>query len=226
MKSNPILRYALLALGATLPLALLGLASYRFAAARMLEADDAANMDRARLTAKIVESELSAHLLSAAGQAADPALVEPAARRDAAAVRRRLAAQRASVPVVGRVFVVDPSGVLWADDPRADESLGRSFAYRDWFKEALASEGATLSASFVRHARPQVPVVVMAAPVRSDGRLIGLLAHQYTLEALAAHLGQRAFGRQGRILIVDSDGKPLGPVDAQEAAVLPSAPPV
>ncbi|MBI5596107.1 MAG: hypothetical protein HY928_08475 [Elusimicrobia bacterium] len=224
--NRPILRYGFLALAATLPLGLLGLASYRFAAARMLEADDAANMDRARLTAEIVESELSSHLLSVAGQAQDPALVEPVARKDAAGVRRRLAAQRASVPVVGRVFVVDPAGVLWADDPRADESLGRSFAYRAWFKEAVVSEGATLSASFVRHAHPQVPVVVMAAPIRSGGRLLGLLAHQYTLEALAAHLGQRTFGRGGRILIIDSDGKPLGPVDHAEAAALPAAPPV
>ncbi|MBI3297249.1 MAG: hypothetical protein HYZ75_03730 [Elusimicrobia bacterium] len=219
-------RYTLLALAAAVPLAALGLASYRFAAVRLREAGEAANMDRVRLTAELVEAELAARLQAVAGDAADLALAEPAGRRDAAAVRRRLEAMRAGTRGVDRAFVVDAAGVLWADAPPAPESQDKSFAHRPWFAELARASAPVISEAYLRHARPQVPVVALAAPIARDGRRAGILVHQYRVSELAGQLGVRVFGREGRTLIIDHAGRALAPREDAETRALSGALPV
>lgn len=219
-------RYALAALAAVAPLGGLGLAAYRFASSHLHDAVAAANTDRARLVAELVESELAARLTLVAGAAADPALTAPAAAHDADAVRRRLAAVRASAHDVDRAFLVDQRGVLWADSPSAPESLGKTFAHRTWFTDCQSSSAPVVSEVYVRNAAPQVPVVAAAAPVIHAGRRVGILVHQYRVDLLAAHLGARPFGRAGSILIVDHTGTAIGEADGPASPSFGASPPV
>lgn len=218
-------RCALLGLIAVTPLAALGLASYRFAAIRLSEAAEAANTDRVRLSAELIEADLAARLQAVAGNAADPALVEPAARHDAAEARRRLAALRAGAQGLDQAFIVDASGVLWADDPAAIESKGRSFANRPWFADMARSSEAIISEGYMSHAPPQVPVVALAAPLLHAGKRIGILVHQYRIDELSGHLRMSVFGREGRVFIIDHAGHALVPHEDAETRALSATPP-
>lgn len=211
---------------AALPFGLLGRTASGTAAARLDEAFVEANLERAQLTAALVESDLAVRLAVVKGAAADPALLGPATTRDAAGARRRLAAVRAGSHGVDRAFVVDAAGTLWADDPGAPESLGRSFKDRFWFQALARSSAPVVSGVYTRFANPQVPVVAMAAPIVTGGRRAGILVHQYRVEHLAERLGSRGFGREGRVVVVDHTGRPLSAADEREALLFSASPPV
>ncbi|MDE2293402.1 MAG: hypothetical protein KGL53_15075 [Elusimicrobia bacterium] len=226
MRSRSLaLRSTLIGLAAVAPLAVLGGVSYRLTASALRTRAASVAESRAKLTAVLVEDALGERLRLVSGDAADPTLAAPVASRDAAAAHRRLDAQRAAGEF-DRTFVVDRKGVLWADSPRAPESLNFRVSARDWFKEAEAAGRPVVSAVFVRHARPQVPVVIISAPVLSGGRRVGTLAQQYRLQSLASHFGSRAFGRSGRIVVYDDAGLPVDPGAAAEARRPALSPPV
>ncbi|TBR24707.1 sensor histidine kinase, partial [bacterium] len=139
---------------------------------------------------------------------------------------RRLAALRAGLHGVDRIFVVDAAGVLWADDPVAAESHGRSFKDRAWFTALERSSAPAVSGVYTRFAEPPVPVVAMAAPLVSGTRRLGVLVHQYRVEHLAERLGARGFGAEGRIVTVDQAGHAIAAGDEREALRFAASPPV
>lgn len=226
MTLNRLSRPVLFAVLAAAPLVALGWTAFGAAAARLDEAFDEANLERAQLTAALVETDLAVRLAVVSGAAADQALLAPAAARDAAAVRRRLAAVRAGSHGVDRAFVTDAAGTLWADDPPAPESHGKAFQDRGWFLALTRSSAPVVSGVYTRFARPQVTVVAMAAPLVSSGRRVGILVHQYRVEHLAERLGARRFGAEGRIVTVDHAGRSLSPLDERDALRFAASPPV
>jgi len=89
-----------------------------------------------------------------------------------------------SFPGLGRPFLTDPAGVLWAAYPEVPELYGRPLAHREWYKGVSRDWNPYLSDVFAS-ARDGNPVVVLALPVRDvNGHLIGIMGAAQPLEEI------------------------------------------
>jgi signal transduction histidine kinase len=104
--------------------------------------------------------------------------------------------------------VVDPQGVLWADYPVAKESLGHSFAERDYFRGLARTWTPYVSEVFRRQADPKALVVAVAVPIRSsDQKVLGGLVYQIRLEQLSRRIAQMHVGGSGYVVVLDHEGR-------------------
>jgi signal transduction histidine kinase len=217
-----------LILGALLPVVLLSVFAYRVAAARMHEMVSASNVSAAVMTGELIGSDLARNIDMARALAAQPGMVAAVQRHDADAVRVRLNATfdalnrlapgdpgaaaaggtgSAAVRRIDRAFVTDPAGVEWSDYPHAPESIGKSFADRDWYRGVSRDWQPYLSEVYQRNAEPPILIVAMAAPVRSPaGNVIGILVFQMPLEYLSNTLKAIPVGGTGHVYVVDRRG--------------------
>jgi signal transduction histidine kinase len=226
-----------LVLAALLPVALLSVLSYRLAARRMLDLVRSGNASAAAMTGELVRSDLARNVDMARALAAQPDMMAAVGRRDADAVRQRLkatvdainretvagspAAAPATAPGtappgdiagrrIDRAFVADPAGVEWSDYPYAPESIGKSFAHRDWYRGVSRDWQPYLSEVYQRNSEPRILIVAMAAPVRGPGGdVIGILVFQMPLEYVSRALRSIQVGiagGSGHVYVVDRNG--------------------
>jgi len=204
--TGTLLGWVVLVAAALLPIVLLSIYSFQLVATSVRRMVQANNESAARITAELVGHDLEASLQLAETLSALPGIVEGVRRHDEDAVRARLAAVVDSYPRVDRAFVTDPEGLLWSDYPRAPESLGRNFSYRDWYRGVSQAWSPYVSEVYQRHAEPRPLVVAIAAPVRQDRRVLGILVYQYRLDDITARLKRVELGQRGYVFVVDHTG--------------------
>ncbi|AKJ28588.1 diguanylate cyclase [Caldimonas brevitalea] len=115
-------------------------------------------------------------------------------------------------PVLGKlfdeVFVIDAQGALIADAPQRPGRIGRSFADRDYFVQAMAGRTSVSPPLFGRATKE--PGVVVAAPLRdAEGAVVGALVGVLYLngESFLAKLGNTRIGKGGYFLLMTRDDK-------------------
>jgi len=212
----------LLAMGALLPVAVLGVFSYRLASSRMHAIVRSSNVTAAAMTGEYVRSDLARNIDMARALAAQPGMVQAVQNHDVDAVRQRLKAttdavnnQSATQPAgeaklprrIDRAFVTDPAGVQWSDFPNAPESIGKNFSDRNWYRGVSRDWQPYLSEVYQRNAEPRILIVAMATPVRAaDGKVIGIIVFQMPLAYLSNALRNIHIGGTGYVYVVDRNG--------------------
>jgi signal transduction histidine kinase len=206
------LTWGLLVLAALLPIGLLSLYAFRLTSQSVRDLVQANNLSAATITAELVSRDLEHSINLARAFAALPGMVEAvelhdrdAARADEE-IRARLRTLVQSYPHVDRAFVTDPHGVLWSDYPRAPESMGQNFSYREWYRGLSRAWEPYLSEVYQRHAEPKPLVVAVAVPIRHVEQVLGALVCQYRLDGITAWLKQIKVGRSGYVFVIDHTG--------------------
>ena len=121
------------------------------------------------------------------------------------------------------IFVMSPEGRCIASSTRAFE--GRDFSFRPYFQEAMAGHLAT--SDWVIGSVVHTPRVFSAAPVRSRGRIVGVLVTEFLVEEVEKAVGSFAF--QGRTAaVINAEGIIIAhsEPELQYHAVMPLTPAV
>ena len=200
--------FALAALLVLAAVVLLSAYSLRAGSDAVVELTQARSADVALLTRSLVEREFQ-HWISALRSVVESSdFLEAAQARDEAEVRAHLTSFVRAHPNVGRAFVTTPAGLLWSDYPPAPESLGQTFAHRDWFEGVSRHGEPYVSRVYRRHAHPRVLLVAVAVPVRVEAGQppLGIAVCQVQLERLTFLLRQITLGRDGFAFLLDQSG--------------------
>jgi len=200
-------KWGLLVGAALLPVLLLGLVAVYFAARSVHALMESGNATAASISAELVGREFDRSIGLGQVIAELPGMTEAVDQHDEEAVRSCLKPIVQSFPSVDRLFVTDLSGVLWSDYPPARESLGRSFADRDWYRGVTNGWAPYVSEVYQRFAEPRFLVVAIAVPLRNPaGALYGILVLQHRLDRLAEWLKRIPMGEGGYVFLVDHTG--------------------
>ncbi|HEX3111633.1 MAG TPA: PAS domain S-box protein, partial [Candidatus Eisenbacteria bacterium] len=161
----------------------------------------------ARLGATAVDEYLRGIADYAEAYAEHPGILEGANRRDERAVRAILARLIQGNPRVDRTFVTDVAGVEWSDYPNDPSVIGKSFAFRDWFRGVSSGETTYVSSSYRRMAGRQERSIAIATPIRSGqaGPVAGYLVAQVLVSSLERQLAQPVKPDSGGIVVIDRD---------------------
>src|SRR5262245_47011662 len=160
----------------------------------------------ARLGATAVDEYLRGIADYAEAYAEHPEILQGASRRDERAVRAVLARLIEGNPRVDRAFVTDLAGVEWSDYPSDPSVIGKSFAFRDWFRGVSSGETTYVSSSYRRMAGRQERSIAIATPIRSGTHPIaGYLVAQVFVSSLERQLAQPVRPDSGGIVVIDRD---------------------
>ncbi len=134
--------------------------------------------------------------------------LEAVRAKDDLAMRARLRAVVLTYPQVDRVFMTDPSGVLWTDYPQAPGAFGADQSDTDWFR-ALAGRGKTVVSNvYFRPHDSSVSVMAIATPVRAatGSDLLGTLVFEVRTDRMRDWLQSVRLGQNGHVYLLDSSG--------------------
>jgi len=107
------------------------------------------------------------------------------------------------------VFMTDRLGRLVALYPAQPELIGRSFAFRDWFKGVSRTGRPYVSQAYRTLAKGHPLVVAVATPVLDGSRRVGYLAVLWQLDSVRS-VSQGARADDGvTITVTDQQGQPL-----------------
>ena len=204
-------RWGLAVLGALLPVAAIGMYSIYTADNSLRHRVQADNM----AVDTIAGESLQQHLIRSQqmGQvvASFPTFAAATAAHDEKQIRERLRRLVEATPSVDRAFVLDKDGLLWCDWPVAPESLGRRFAYRDYYRVDQENWQPYISEVFQRQAAPQPLVIAISVPIfESNSKVVGILVVQHRLETLTGWLRKIGFGSSGEVVVLDHNGTMAG----------------
>ncbi len=122
---------------------------------------------------------------------------------DAEQVRRHLDELARARPGVATAFASDPDGVLVEIVPSTPEIVGKSFAFRDWYRGVTAAGGVYVSEAYQSAASGQPLVVAIAAPVVDDGRTVGIIVAGYAVSDLQAFVDDFAASQDVELTVTD-----------------------
>ncbi|MFN2520008.1 MAG: diguanylate cyclase [Candidatus Limnocylindria bacterium] len=117
---------------------------------------------------------------------------------------------------VQRIFIVDTSGILLAIEPPAPETVGKSFAHRDYFTGATRTWSSYVSEAYQSAVQGSPAGVGVATPLRDEsGRPTGLLVALVDLGHARGWLGalRTSFDdvylldQKGKIIFAESDAR-------------------
>ena len=169
------------------------------------------NLAIASIASETIRQQLQKSIEISRIIAAFPVFANSAEQRDVDAVRDRLRRAVESSPEIDRAYVLDPEGVLWCDWPVAPESLGQSFAYRDYFTGIAGKWQPYVSEVFQRQAEPKPFVIAVSSAVRNaSGKVVGVLVLQYRLDTVTHWLGRVHMGKRGSVIVLDHTGSVAG----------------
>jgi signal transduction histidine kinase len=201
------LTWSVLIVAGGLPIVLLGLFAYRITSRSVCDLVQANNQSAAQMAAELVSREFATSISLADAAVMMPEMVGSVERRDESAVRSRLRAAVQAFPRLDRAYVLDASGMLWADYPAAPESQRQSFAYRDYFRGLSQDWRPYVSEAFERQAEPRAMVVAVAVPIRGhDQKVLGGVVYQHRLEELTRWVNEISVGGDGYVMVIDHAG--------------------
>ena len=181
-----------------------------------LQRDVAARSAEERLVAaRVAAASIDRELRSAGNDialfASGPTLVAALRGRNASLLDERLGdLLRGRSDALGAVL--DPAGVVLAA-PLARELVGQSFAAREYFTGALASDGPYVSRIFASASAGNPSVVAVSLAVREGGAVLGVVVLTISPAALLELLEplRQVEGRD--LLIVDVEGRVVAATD-------------
>jgi signal transduction histidine kinase/ActR/RegA family two-component response regulator len=131
---------------------------------------------------------------------------ESVKHRDAKEALVHLRQLHQAFPELDRVFLADPTGVVWVTEPETPEIYGRSYAFRDWYRGVSASWQPYMSEIYetdIGHAS----AVAFAVPIHDgDGRVVGIIASVQSLDVLRRWLLPIQIPG-GDVFVVDRQGR-------------------
>lgn len=175
----------------------------------------------ARLAATVVGEYIGGLSLGMEAAADNPRLVAACKVRDVETARGYLRSLVSLSKRYDRVFLADTSGVEWCDYPNDPRVIGRSFAYRQWFRWVRGTQQVYISPRYRRAAGKQEPVVAIAVPVTSAAGTEAFLVGQVVLKSLEREVTAAAGDWPGALMIADRADNLLLPVTADSAAAMP-----
>lgn len=202
----PSLKWWLLVAAALLPFAILGLYAYFVAAQSVRRLVDENNRSAAAISALLIDRELERSISFAQTLTALPGTIEMVEAHNEDAVRSRLKAVVESNTGLDRASMTGVDGVMWSDFPRAPETLGRNVSDREWFQGISRAWQPYVSGVYRRLSDVRPLVVVVAAPVKKNGRTMGVMAFHYRLEGISQWLREIEVGENGHVIVLDPAG--------------------
>jgi two-component system, OmpR family, sensor kinase len=194
-----------------------GLASYL--AQRAIEEQTRENATLIMTT----EAERMAQLVAATrgalqAQANTPSFADAIARQDRASLEAQLDTLSKYQPLFHTLGVLDDQGGALTSVGAARGSQG-NFADRDFFQQAIEAREGYVSRPFLNVT--QQPLIVIAVPVQSGGRAIGILAGSMVIDELMGlaplsslpHQVQVVDKRDGKLLLDTTTGRVLETVN-------------
>lgn len=113
-------------------------------------------------------------------------------------------------PYVERLFLADPNGTQTAAYPLLSETIGKSFAFREWYRGVSKNWEPYVSGVYVRTAAPQIKVIAIAIPIKDDNqKVIGILVMQVKPDAFFEWTKEINVGPRGVNYFVDNSGQIL-----------------
>jgi len=114
-----------------------------------------------------------------------------------------LAAVRQAYPWMYLVFTIGPDGQNVA---RSDEKPLADYSDRQYYKD-IASDGKELSWETLIGKTSKKPALVIAVPIKANGRVVGVMASAMTIEDISGIVANWKAGSTGFAFLVDEKGK-------------------
>ena len=126
---------------------------------------------------------------------------------DQPGIRRHITELAASRPDIATAFVSDRSGVLLDIVPSTPEIVGKSFAFRDWYKGVSETDDVYVSEAYRSSASGTPLVVGVAAPVRDDdGATIGIIVAGLSVAEIQRFVDEFARTQGVELVVTDQRG--------------------
>jgi signal transduction histidine kinase/CheY-like chemotaxis protein len=141
----------------------------------------------ATASAIFLEHEMTSLMELVDSYAGRPTLIETLrdggpAGYDRKAVGLHLRGLREAREGIFTTFLAEPDGTLIEIVPTTPEIVGKDYSFRDWYKGVTATGRPYLSEVYRTQARGEALVIAAAAPVKKDGKLLGILVAAYGLD--------------------------------------------
>jgi signal transduction histidine kinase/CheY-like chemotaxis protein len=164
------------------------------------------NATIARSIAAFIEAKEAGHVNVLAAYAGRFRFREAIRRKDEPEALGHLRQLHEAFPVLGRPFLADKEGVLWATYPRAPQLHGRSFADREWY-QGVSRDWRPYVSEVTISRRDGEAVVVIALPIHDvDGRVIGIMGAAQPLDVIRSWL-EPIHIPNGDMYVVDQKGR-------------------
>jgi PAS domain S-box-containing protein len=197
-----------------LPVGLAGLAFDAYSGARLKSDVEAADLALARAIALETDARIADAFFTVRQLARDPAVVLASPER-MGTIFADVALAR---PDINLVYRLDADGIMLFHYPVGPGStVGVDFSFRPYFQAALPSEGPVVSEGRISPTTNQ-PVATTVMPLRdADGRFLGVVATNISLESLsqtlAAIAAKQPPGEGFRVSIIDASGQVIAEPD-------------
>ncbi|MDO8269751.1 MAG: sensor histidine kinase [Candidatus Levybacteria bacterium] len=109
---------------------------------------------------------------------------------------------------IDRIFITDKAGVLKAIYPSSPENIGKSFAFRDWYKGVSEKWQPYASEVFKRAPYPQFNTVAVSVPIKDmDGSILGVLGLAMNLDSFYELIKDYSIEQKEFLYIVNQKGQ-------------------
>lgn len=162
--------------------------------------------DAASLVASVVEERLNLIKNLALSIASRPRVVEAILRNDWVIARRTLSDIRPLFSFIERIVFFDLDGVIREEIPSA-KVIGEERSSLAWFKRFQKEKELFITNVYKRGAKPQINVVSTIAPIKNNGKIIGILEMQIALNVFHEWAERYRSRSKGEfVIILDSLG--------------------
>lgn len=212
-------RWSMPFLAAFLPIVLLGMFAYQVASDSVQAQVRAANATAAANAAQMLTQDFlhTANLVHAVADVSGT--VKAIHDKDDLAMRSRLRAIVLAYPQIDRVFLTDPSGILWTDYPQAPDSFGRSQAESNWYRGINTRNNIYISDVYTRPYDSSAPVIAIATTVNDNsGALLAFLVFEYRTDQIQQGLDSIRPGNGGQVYILDGHDRVVAHPDVPDDA--------
>ncbi|HXO39294.1 MAG TPA: response regulator [Candidatus Acidoferrum sp.] len=204
---NPVALYALVLALSALPLLLFLNLAHRVLLRQASARAFTSNEQFAGLAVDLVDDKILQAETLLQSFASRPSVVAAWKRRDMQEIARHLEQAHVLRPDFTFFGVYDLDGNLQVVVPNGSSTMGRNFAFRNWYQGVSRSWKPNVSEIYQTAVAPHQQVFAIAVPVTEDGKPIGILMAPLAIDVLNQWV-QGMTARGGRIIsIVDQKGR-------------------
>ncbi|MFB3886028.1 MAG: cache domain-containing protein [Thermodesulfobacteriota bacterium] len=134
-------------------------------------------------------------------------LIQAVKRKDTRTATMHLQSLKENHAEIDSVYISDKEGTLWADFPFHQESRGKNFSYRDWYKGVSQGWKPYVSEVFRRIVEKKDLAVAVCVPVFDEkGQVLGILGTSQRIAFLAGIVNQIGLDPSIRVTLIDREG--------------------
>ncbi|MFZ2024698.1 MAG: DNA-binding protein [Microgenomates group bacterium] len=110
-------------------------------------------------------------------------------------------------PHMYRIVILDKDGTELANYPEDAALIGKNYAYREYFQDALIQEGTVFSGAVQTSGTVKRYTIIMASPIVEHGTIYGAIAGSFDMDELGRNLQSFAADEEGEYFgVLDRDG--------------------